>query len=192
MAGLSDALDPWTSSLTGRGPPQPAPPPGMGPWLPDAATGTCVPVESRIGLDGKTRKMPRSLGLFDDCPLVGLRCPGLPLLTGDRKRGVFLHFDKALAFEAYAKQAKNTEAERRACEIRLRAERKAGQLLAAMSLKPGRPAKSSTATRISDLQISEDQSSKWQQLAAVPDEQFEAALAAPEKPGTSATTSLSR
>src|SRR5678810_1290728 len=33
-----------------------------------------------------------SLGLFDDCPLVGLRCPGLPLLTGDRKRGVFLHF----------------------------------------------------------------------------------------------------
>ncbi len=38
--------------------------------------------------------------------------------------------DKAVAIEAYAKQAKNTEAERRACEIRLRAERKAGQLLA--------------------------------------------------------------
>jgi len=37
--------------------------------------------------------------------------------------------DKALAFEAYAQQVKNTEAECRACEIRLRAERKAGQLL---------------------------------------------------------------
>ncbi len=38
--------------------------------------------------------------------------------------------DKALAIETYARQAKNTEAERQACEIRLRAERKAGRLLA--------------------------------------------------------------
>ena len=35
--------------------------------------------------------------------------------------------DKAVALEAYFQQAKNVEAERRACEIRLRAERKAGQ-----------------------------------------------------------------
>lgn len=93
--------------------------------------------------------------------------------------------DMALAFEAYAKQAKNTEAERRACEIRLRAERKAGQLLQSMEIKPGRPEKLSTATTISDLGISRDQSSKWQQLAAVPERDFEAALAAPEKPSTS-------
>lgn len=92
--------------------------------------------------------------------------------------------DKALAFEAYAKQAKNTEAERRACEIRLRAERKAGQLLAGMDLKAGRPEKSSTDTRISDLGVSYDQSSKWQQLAAVPEEDFEAALSGPDKPST--------
>ena len=37
--------------------------------------------------------------------------------------------DKAKALEEYAKQARNVEAERRACEIRLRAERKAGKLL---------------------------------------------------------------
>jgi hypothetical protein len=37
--------------------------------------------------------------------------------------------DKALALERYAAQARNTEAERQACEIRLRAERRAGQLL---------------------------------------------------------------
>lgn len=42
--------------------------------------------------------------------------------------------------EAYFRQAKNTEAERRACEIRLRAERKAGQLLAKMEkAKGGQP-----------------------------------------------------
>ena len=40
--------------------------------------------------------------------------------------------DKAVAMEAYFQQAKNTEAERRACEIRLRAERKAGQILKRM------------------------------------------------------------
>jgi hypothetical protein len=36
--------------------------------------------------------------------------------------------DKARAIEVYARQAKNVEAERQACEIRLRAERKAAQL----------------------------------------------------------------
>jgi hypothetical protein len=34
MAGLTDAIDPRSSSLTGRGPPQPPPPPGMGPRMP--------------------------------------------------------------------------------------------------------------------------------------------------------------
>jgi hypothetical protein len=36
--------------------------------------------------------------------------------------------DQAIALEVYARQAHNTEAERKACEIRLRAERKAGAL----------------------------------------------------------------
>jgi hypothetical protein len=50
--------------------------------------------------------------------------------------------NQAIAWEVYAKQAKNTEAERRACEIRLRAERKAGKLSAKIDKsKGGRPAK---------------------------------------------------
>lgn len=96
--------------------------------------------------------------------------------------------DKAFAFEAYARQAKNTEAERRACEIRLRAERKVGQLLAEKKergeILPHERPRGSTAATLSELGVSKDQSSKWQQLAGVPEEEFEAALAGPDKPTT--------
>lgn len=78
-------------------------------------------------------------------------------------------------------------AERHACEIRLRAERRAGQLLretekARGAREPGtdRGATPSTDTRASTLRdfgISKGQSSRWQQLAAVPEGDFEAALA---------------
>jgi hypothetical protein len=47
-----------------------------------------------------------------------------------------------------------------ACEIRLRAERKAGQLLQDMDKLKGRPKKASTDTTLSDLGISRDQSSR--------------------------------
>jgi hypothetical protein len=53
--------------------------------------------------------------------------------------------DQAAALERYAKLAKDVDNERRCCEIRLRAERKAGQLLKKMPKKkgggslPGRP-----------------------------------------------------
>ena len=91
--------------------------------------------------------------------------------------------DKARAIEMYARQAQNTEAERQACEIRLRAERRCGQMLAGdidrARASDGRPAKASTDPRLSDYGISYDQSSQWQKLAAVPDDQFEADLSDP-------------
>jgi|SRR3954453_3725052 hypothetical protein len=107
--------------------------------------------------------------------------------------------DKAMAMEVYLRQAKNTEAERRACEIRLRAERKAGELFAEREKAKGAAGnpggRGATIVRSSDdtahpqtlqeLGISKQQSSDWQRLAAVPEEQFEAALANPdEKPST--------
>ena len=87
--------------------------------------------------------------------------------------------DKALAFEVYARQAQNVEAERRACEIRLRSERKAGELLKVITrakAEHGRPQKASDAVTLSELGVSRNQSSQWQKLADVPDDQFEAAL----------------
>ena len=100
--------------------------------------------------------------------------------------------DQAIALEVYAHQAHNVEAERRACEIRLRAERKAGTLSAALEKGAGRPSKiigvAPKITKADTLHaagISNDQARKWEKLAAVPAEQFEQQLADPiQKPTT--------
>ncbi|HVN80712.1 MAG TPA: hypothetical protein VMW38_17100 [Terriglobia bacterium] len=95
--------------------------------------------------------------------------------------------DKAEAMRAYARQAKNKKAELYAAEIRIRAERKLGELLKKTEKAPaGRPKKSknksvvtndqlSTAT-LNELGISKDLSAKSQRLAGVPDEIFEQKL----------------
>jgi hypothetical protein len=100
--------------------------------------------------------------------------------------------DKARAIEVYAQQALNTEAEQKACEIRLRAERRCGQLLREMEKAKGARGNpggqgapivrshDDTAqgeTKLSDLGISKQQSSDWQKMAAIPDNDFEVALA---------------
>lgn len=93
--------------------------------------------------------------------------------------------DKALAMAAYAKQAGDTGLIEMATEIRVRAERKAGQMLAAMELqhgargvgKSGVPASNPTP-RLEELGVTKGQSARWQKLAAVPEEQFEQAVSA--------------
>ena len=93
--------------------------------------------------------------------------------------------DKALALEAYAMQAKDTAMLAWATEIKIRAERRAGEMLAAMQIKPGRPSKQEILVRnedlatpiLSDIGISYDQSANWQKIAAMPEQQFEDAIA---------------
>jgi hypothetical protein len=98
--------------------------------------------------------------------------------------------DKAAALEHYARQAQNTDAERRAAEIRLRAERKAGQLLAKMpKANGGRPRKTpspgaAVSTTLADLGISDKQSSQWQKLGAMPQREFDLAIGDSVKPPT--------
>jgi hypothetical protein len=94
--------------------------------------------------------------------------------------------DRARAFECYAKQALNIEAERKAGEIRLRAERRAGQLLTEMKQKGERQdrggnrkmSERATST-LPELGVTRDQSSQWQQLAKLPEAAFEAELTKP-------------
>ena len=94
--------------------------------------------------------------------------------------------DKAMALQAYARQAQNVEMERQACEIRLRAERRVGQLLKVMDKAKGggdrqsaeHPSKDCRGANetIADLGISYNQSSQWQKLAELDEEVFEQAV----------------
>ena len=100
--------------------------------------------------------------------------------------------DKAEAMAAYARQAKDTELVQWATEIKVRAERRAGQMLAEMELKPGKKPIGNTmvpiAQSLSDIGISKNESSRWQKLAAVTDTQFEQAVSAAKEVAGEVTT----
>lgn len=114
--------------------------------------------------------------------------------------------DKARALELYAKQCRNTDAERKACEVRLRAERRTGELLKELARatpaernqegaggKSGKIASSNDGTNqsspyaeaLSRTGISRQSAHRYQALAEVPKAVFEDAMRAPEKPTTS-------
>jgi hypothetical protein len=85
--------------------------------------------------------------------------------------------DQAEALRVYIKAASDSlEAANAASEIKLRAERKAGEMLAEVTGGSGRKEKSHDATFLSDLGVSRDQSSRWQRQARVEDDDFEAYL----------------
>lgn len=94
--------------------------------------------------------------------------------------------DKALAIEIYSRQARNTEAEQMACEVRLRAERKWGKLRKTEVVPAHRPGKVSSDTTVNsqrklrELGVTKDQSANWQKMADVPEEQFEEAVRKPK------------
>lgn len=101
--------------------------------------------------------------------------------------------DKAQAMAAYARQANDTKLVEWATEIKVRAERKAGQMLSEMpklagARGVGKKVESHDVTPLSELGISKNQSSRWQKLAAVSDEQFEQAVTAAKEVAGEVTT----
>ena len=109
--------------------------------------------------------------------------------------------DKAEAVRVYAKQAGDFELQNQAAEIRIRAERRAGELLVDMQTsgerqakERGRPTKVSSLATLPRLGITRDQSSKWQRLARmIDDATFDKAVAqAKEMDGELTTAGLLR
>lgn len=113
---------------------------------------------------------------------------------------------QASAFAAYARMAKDPELINKATALRLRAERRAGELLIAMK-KSGeraapedgrRPQKPRSEERLPDepeppktlkeIGISEDQSSRWQRVAQLPAKEFEERVAQTQRLATQSVT----
>ena len=112
--------------------------------------------------------------------------------------------DKARALEVYAHQAQNEEVEIKAAEIRIRAERKAGELLKETEESGARasghenlkyrPSTESTnftplgqpisQETLADLGITKYQSATWQKLAEIPEEKFSDPEVKPTTHGT--------
>ncbi len=92
--------------------------------------------------------------------------------------------DKAEAFRLYAKQARfSLEMQNWCAEIKIRAERRAGEILHNMEKhRPGpvplrdRSYEATEPPRLKELGISKSQSSRWQMIAAIPDAAFEERL----------------
>lgn len=109
--------------------------------------------------------------------------------------------DKAVALATYARQAQNFELERKAMAIRLRAERRAGELLKEMKsngeLREGGSGNNQYKKELSNkatvperitlekLGIERTQSSVWQELAEIPEDTFESVLRS-ERPRSAA------
>ena len=105
--------------------------------------------------------------------------------------------DQAEAMAAYARQAKDSELIQYATEIKVRAERRCGELLRTVDRSQGgRPAENSTKRETSYQQTLKDNdiphatADRYQQLAAMPADHFETAVATAKATAGEVTTAF--
>lgn len=106
--------------------------------------------------------------------------------------------DKAEAMAAYARQAKDSELIQYATEIKVRAERRCGELLATTEKNRGAAGVGTSAVQrdyrtpptLEEMGLTKNESSRYQQLAAMPDEHFETAVATAKATAGEVTTAF--
>jgi len=97
--------------------------------------------------------------------------------------------DKAAALATWAKRSNAAiPVINKAVAIKLSAERKAGEMLAGMDLRKNQNAGHNVLPALSDFNISKMQSSRWQQMAKVPKEEFTAYVAQCDEAGREVTS----
>ena len=99
--------------------------------------------------------------------------------------------DQAEAARQYAKSAAlGLQVQNFAAELRLRAERKAGGLLAQLPLRGGDRKSNShrESLKLSDIGIDRNKSARWQFAASIPESIFQGYVAGAEASGTEITT----
>ena len=106
--------------------------------------------------------------------------------------------DQAERAAVYARQANDSDLIKYATEIRVRAQRRAGEMLAQTEKRDGgqaMKARSSASTEVipptlCDMGITKDQSSNWQALASMSEEHFEATVEAAKDTAGEVTTAF--
>lgn len=110
--------------------------------------------------------------------------------------------DKAEAMAAYARQAKDSELIQYATEIKVRAERRCGELLARTAATGERATRAAHGRgkqvascdqhppTLAQMGLTKDESSRYQQLAAMPADHFETAVATAKATAGEVTTAF--
>jgi len=105
--------------------------------------------------------------------------------------------DAAERAEVYARQAQDSELIQYATEIRIRAQRRAGEMLAVTKKSTGAMGTGKSAVdscdrtpTLDDMGVTKNQSANWQALAAMPDEHFETAVATAKDTAGEVTTAF--
>ncbi len=162
----------FTKSLENSDNTSQPPPPEAVECLPPEHEAASVEVEqvspSTVLIEQETSIETKSLALLSQAHHAIAEARSLDELKGIR--------DKAEAARKYAQAAGlGLEIQNYAAEVKLRAERRAGSLLAKLKLHGGdrRDETSNDRLTLEDVGVTKDQSSRWQLTAAVPEKEFD-------------------
>jgi len=126
------------------------------------------PLTPFLNAKNMVARAPRELAVLDQASRVLAEAQSIDEIKSIR--------DKAEAARTYVRAARlGLELQNRAAEVKLRAERKAGQFLRSLKLRGGdrRSIRHRAGLKLKELGITADQSRRWQRVSSVAEAEFE-------------------